>query len=86
MKDVQTAFDQLKTRCPRLGGEVPFDYCRKVNNNLPCSKSVICWEFSFPVDDYMRRILTKEEWEIVFESPPESRMDQILNAAARTEK
>ena len=84
MKDVKTVFDQLETRCPRLGGTVTFDYCRKVGHqSLPCAKALICWEPSFPVGRYMAGILTEEEWRLAFESAPKGRLDQILEAAAR---
>ena len=86
MKDVETVFDGLETRCPRLGGPVPFGYCKKTNQGLPCSKSLICWETAFPVREYMLRILTRDEMAQVFDSPPQPRLDAILNAALTAEK
>ena len=86
MKDVETVFDKLETRCPRLGGPVPFRYCKKTNNGLPCSKSLICWEAAFPVREYMLRALTPEEMIQVFESPPQPRLEAILNAARAAEE
>ncbi|MBW2062169.1 MAG: hypothetical protein JRI95_11495 [Deltaproteobacteria bacterium] len=83
MLDVKTAFDELETRCPQLGGPVPFDYCRKVAEGLPCSRALICWELHFPVGQYLRRILTEEEWKKAFETPSLSRLERILSAADR---
>lgn len=83
MLDVKTVFDTLETRCPKLGGPVTFDYCRKVADGLPCSKSLICWEMIFPVEEYMARVLTQEEWRTVFEQPPKARLDVILEVAAQ---
>ena len=82
MIDVHTVFDGLETRCPRLGGPVPFGYCRKTDEGLPCSKSLVCWECAFPVREYILRILNGEEWTRVFEKPPGARLDAILKAAA----
>lgn len=81
MIDVETAFDKLETRCPRLGGNVDFLYCRKVADNLPCNRALICWEMSFPVEIYLRKTMTPEEWQMVFERPPQSRLEKILEAA-----
>ena len=83
MIDVKTIFDTLETRCPRLGGTVPFDYCRKVADGLPCSKSIICWECIFPVGEYMERALTEEEWQAVFDQPSKNRLDTILEIVER---
>ena len=81
MLDVKTVLDELETRCPRLGGPVPFDYCRKVAEGLPCSRTLVCWETQFPVIEYMSRVLTEDEWKIVFNAAPESRMEKILDIA-----
>lgn len=83
MLDVETVFDALEMRCPRLGGEVTFAYCRKIGDGLPCTRSLICWEAPFPVADYMARVLTEDEWRAVFEAPPKKRLDAILEAASQ---
>jgi len=83
MKDVPTIFDALEMRCPRLGGPVPFDYCRKVAGGLPCARALLCWAAAFPIRDYMIRVLTEEEWSRAFEQPPRERLDTILDAADR---
>jgi hypothetical protein len=83
MRDVETIFDKLTVRCPQLGGSVDFKYCRKVADGLPCARSLICWEASFPVDQYMVRILNEDEWRRVFEEPSKNRLDKILEAAGR---
>jgi hypothetical protein len=81
MIDVKTVFDGLETRCPRLGGTVTFDYCRKAGSTLPCPRSLVCWELFFPVDEYMRRILSPDEWQQVFNALPKNKMEIILEAA-----
>ena len=81
MKDVVTVFDQLDLRCPRLGGTVTFDYCRKVSQGLPCSRSLLCWAPQFPVMEYMIRVLDQDEWQQVFEQPPQARLSSVLEAA-----
>jgi len=81
--DIETVFDKLETRCPRLGGAVPFHYCRKVNDGLPCDRCLICWELHFPVVRYFEKVLTGEEWERAFETVSKSRLEKILNIAGQ---
>lgn len=86
MLKVDTVFDGLETRCPRLGGEVPFKYCLHVAKGLPCSRALICWELLFPVAEYMKRVLTEEEWRQAFEEPGDTRMETILKVADQARK
>lgn len=81
MLKVETAFDKLETRCPQLGGPVHFGYCIKMDEGLPCSKSLICWELFFPVDRYMSGVLSKQEWEKVFNKQATPRLTKILEIA-----
>jgi hypothetical protein len=83
MKDVATVFDRLDLRCPRLGGSVTFDYCRKVSEGLPCSRSLLCWAPQFPVMEYMIRVLDSDEWQQVFEQPAKPRLSSVLEAVER---
>ncbi len=84
MNTVRTVLDNLETRCPRLGGPVTFHYCRYAADNLPCSRSLICWQNHFPVHEYLGRLMTKEEWVDAFEKPSAERLDRILTIAAET--
>jgi len=79
--DVETVFDKLETRCPRLGGSVPFDYCRKLEEGLPCSRALVCWEPHFPVARYLSSVLTKEEWGKTFKTDSQSRLEKIISIA-----
>ena len=55
--------DQWLTRCPRLGDEVTFGYCCRERGDLPCARTLICWQHRFPVEAYLRARLTPEQWE-----------------------
>ncbi len=33
----------MKIRCPKLGDEVDFGYCRRENNGKPCYRIFDCW-------------------------------------------
>ncbi len=51
-------YDSLLIRCPRLGGEVTFAYCRVEGGELPCARIRACWQVSIPIADYLEKTLT----------------------------
>lgn len=38
-----TEHDDLSRRCPMLGHEVPFSYCRQPGQENPCGRIFDCW-------------------------------------------
>ena len=81
------AFDQIEVRCPRLGGEVSFGYCRLVADGLPCERALICFERKFPVAEYFRRVLKEATFRQCFEEgPTEDRYQRLLRKVSQTKK
>jgi len=84
------AFDAVTVRCPRLGGPVKFGYCRELEGGLPCSRALVCFERSFPVAEYFRRVLREETYERIFVTGEGSRdrvskiLDEVSRARDRT--
>ena len=78
--------DNRLIRCPRLGGEVTFAYCRQENNNLPCPRALKCWQIYFPVEIYLREILTEAEWTQCFEMPPKDKITSIFEIVEKVKK
>ena len=79
-------FDQLEIRCPRLGGEVTFSYCRIEGGDLPCMRIVACWLRSFPIGDYLRETLAPEQLKRFAEQEPRERIStlvELIEAAKR---
>lgn len=70
--------EHFQIRCPRLGHQINFSYCRRENSGLPCFKVVDCWGSHFLVEDYLRRELTAGEWDKVFERRPKSKMLSLV--------
>jgi hypothetical protein len=48
------AHDALVIRCPQLGGEAPFRYCRTVEESHPCRRVSACWAAMFDIDAFLR--------------------------------
>ena len=65
-------------RCPRLGHQIDFSYCRSENQGLPCFKILDCWFQHFSVEEYLREELEAEEWNTVFGVQPKSKMLSLV--------
>ncbi|MDM7919894.1 MAG: hypothetical protein QUS12_12100 [Methanosarcina sp.] len=87
MPDVNNIqFDAYQTRCPKLGHAVAFSYCRMENKGLPCFKALDCWFQTFPVEEYLRERLTKEEWETSFESKRPTKVQSLIELILAAKK
>ncbi len=62
-------YDHKTLRCPRVGGEVNFKYCRFENNMLPCRWIVGCWKMYIDINTFLEDHYSKEELNRVFELP-----------------
>ena len=54
MSDEISQHDRRERRCPRLGHEVPFSYCRAPGSAEPCRKILDCWWEIFEVEAFVR--------------------------------
>jgi len=71
-------YDHLEIRCPKLGGQVTFAYCRKEGGTVPCQRTVICWQCRFPVEAFLKSILREEEWVCWSDQKPKEKMVTLL--------
>jgi hypothetical protein len=78
--------DALLTRCPQLGGEVPFRYCRILNQGLPCQRIIVCWEFRIAVSRYLEEHYPAEEIRRAFTAPSKTRLETILEIAENAKR
>ena len=58
--------DEFTIRCPRLGHQISFSYCRSENKGLPCFKTLDCWYTHFNVHAYLNNNLTQEDFKKIF--------------------
>lgn len=84
MKEIlNKKYDTLIKRCPSLGGEVPFLYCRQLNVGGPCHRLISCWSERFDIYGYIKEIYTKEEIEKYFMHSGQGRLNNILKELER---
>jgi hypothetical protein len=79
-------FDHVAIRCPKLGSEVTFGYCRTVASELPCERALGCFEGQLPVEPYFRRVLHEQTYERCFRSPPPDRYGALLDTVDKAKR
>lgn len=79
-------YDALILRCPQLGGEVPFKYCRTLNEDLPCRRIVVCWEFRLEIAKFLSEHYSIDQIELALASPTKTRLETILELVDKAKK
>ena len=79
-------YDDLEIRCPRLGGEVTFSYCQIEGGELPCPRTVACWQPHFPVEAYLKEKLSQAQWDRCFNQEPRDKMTTLIELIEAAKK
>jgi hypothetical protein len=85
-KEIKPPGDDYFIRCPRLGHQIYFSYCRSENMGQPCFKTLDCWFEHFSVDEYLRHELEPEEWEKVFERQVKPKVQSLMELVDQAKK
>ncbi|MCX8037675.1 MAG: hypothetical protein N3D11_11650 [Candidatus Sumerlaeia bacterium] len=75
--------EQLHWRCRMLGGEVPFRYCRTLNEGLPCRHVIGCWKTVFDVETFLDAHYARETLAAVWDRPRPDKMVQLAELVER---
>ncbi|HDZ91461.1 MAG: hypothetical protein JRJ09_12965 [Deltaproteobacteria bacterium] len=78
--------DDYMIRCPRLGHQIGFSFCRRENSGLPCFKTLDCWYPHFLVEEYLRGELEPEEWKKAFSRPKTTKVVSLLELIDQAKK
>ena len=78
--------EEFQIRCPRLGHQIGFAYCRTENRGLPCFKSLDCWYAYFDVFGYLRRQLTRDQWRQAFSTSNKNKVGSLLELIAAVQQ
>ena len=74
-------------RCPRLGHEITFGYCRQEMSGSPCRLILNCWWERFDVRSFLRAHLGDEamaQVERTGAAPPPSKMLSLVEMIQQT--
>jgi len=77
--------DDETIRCPRLGGEVNFKYCRIMNDRLPCRWIAGCWQMHTDINRFLAEHYTTEELERIFD-PPKPKIQTLVELIEKAKK
>ncbi|MBW2138378.1 MAG: hypothetical protein JRH06_12580 [Deltaproteobacteria bacterium] len=69
--------DEKMTRCPRIGGDVNFKFCRSENNMLPCRWVVGCWEGRIDISRFLDEHFSQEAQNRIF-VPPKPKIESLV--------
>ena len=75
MCDEITENDQRQRRCPMLGHDIPFSYCRAPGSDLPCRRVFDCWWETF--EAFIRRHYSEADVEKILSAPKDKRLSLV---------
>ena len=79
--------DHLERRCPRLGGQISFKYCRlHGGEQLLCWKIFDCWWEFFDIVAYLREHLSDEAFGQLRNSRPKPKVTSLIELIDQAKK
>ena len=78
-------YDDETIRCPRVGGEVNFKFCRFENNMLPCRWIIGCWQNYMDVNRFLADNYSNEDLAQIF-APPKSKVESLLGLVEKAKR
>jgi hypothetical protein len=79
-------YDALIIYCPQLGNEIPFRYCRAVNEDLPCRRTRGCWEFRIEISKFLSEHYSFDQIGRALAPPTKTRLETILELIEQAKK
>lgn len=76
--------EDVLIRCPRLGHEIYFNYCRFENNGLPCFKTLDCWFNYFDVHTHLKEKMSVEDFEKIFLNVARPKIHALFDLIQKT--
>jgi hypothetical protein len=83
---MKTPHDHKITRCPKLGDEMTFSYCREEAGHLPCARIIICWQAVFDVPAVLRDCLTPDQCNQFTASLPKDKVTSLIEMIEKAKK
>jgi hypothetical protein len=79
--------DHLERRCPRLGSDIRFGYCRISGEaSLPCGKIFDCWWETFDVAAFLEETLPKGDFQRIKSFQPKPKLTSIIELIEEARK
>jgi hypothetical protein len=78
-------YDYEMIRCPRVGGEVSFKFCRSENNLLPCRWIIGCWQARIDIKSFLDEHFTLDDQDRIF-VPPKPKLQSLVEMIEKVKK
>ncbi len=79
--------DNRERRCPRLGGQVSFQYCRQEGeDDLPCWKVIDCWWEYFGIVAFLKKNLSEDQFKRLLTFRPKSKVSSLIEMSEQARK
>ena len=78
--------DNQLIRCPKLGDEMTFAYCLKEAGDLPCARTIYCWQRSFNVAALLKERLTPQQWERFTNDQPKDKVTHLIEIIEKAKR
>ena len=82
---MNTIYDKQTRRCPRLGHDIAFAYCREPGEQTPCFKVLDCWWEIFDIKAFMEENYSEEILRKIT-SPPKQKTTSLLEMIQAAQK
>lgn len=70
--------DDYQIRCPKLGHQIQFTYCRIEQGDFSCSKILDCWHEHFDVQGYLEEEMGSEAVAKLSHPAPKSKVLSLM--------
>jgi hypothetical protein len=80
-----TEHDTLTRHCPILGHDIPFSYCRRPGQEIPCRKIYDCWWETFDIKTFIANNYGEDIQEAITQ-PPKPKMLSLLEIIEQASK
>ncbi len=77
--------DQKRIRCPILGHQVEFKYCRISNGLLPCRRIAGCWRNQLDITGFLAENYSGKQLQRIF-SMQKHKIQRLVNLIERSRK
>ncbi len=78
-------YDELEIRCPRLGGEVNFKYCRTCEKPF-CPRIIFCWAQRIDIGDFLAKHFSAEEIHSALSKTSSGKLESLIKAMDEAKK
>lgn len=77
--------ESYQIRCPKLGHQISFSYCRNENGFQPCPRILDCWFEHFDVEAHLKEELSPEAVEKL-RLPPRPKLLSLIELIEQAKK